>query len=162
MSDAEVFRLRRLRDVALRVRALVHALHFDDDELAAQSAVVCWRIASVATGRLRAHPYVRYQQQHGFLKSLLDRTVSSLKAQAARQQGRRLHVLASELNRLARELQDARALTSAPELSDTLGRAQAQLRRIAAEVVPGTEAIRSPLLSVERTPPGGDWPYIAI
>ena len=65
MIDAEVLRLRRLRNVALRARALAKNLDYDSAEgqtVFTKSAVACWTIARIASGRLRAHPYLSYQQ----------------------------------------------------------------------------------------------------
>ena len=65
MNDPEVARLRRLRSEALRVRELALALgstQSADDRLLARGACTGWRIARVVSGRLKAHPYLRYQR----------------------------------------------------------------------------------------------------
>jgi len=76
MIDAEVLRLRDLRNMALRARALANSLDsgsLADDSVLARSAVTCWTIARIATGRLRAHPYLSYQKEPGQLRGLADR-----------------------------------------------------------------------------------------
>src|SRR5271165_7057939 len=66
MNDPEVARLRRLRLAALRVRALAIAHGATrtaaKEPLFSRMACATWRIARVASGRLRAHPYARYQK----------------------------------------------------------------------------------------------------
>ena len=65
MIDDEVMRLRRLRNTALRAReiaAMLDSNAADRSSVLSQSAVSCWRIARVITGRLREHPYPSYQR----------------------------------------------------------------------------------------------------
>ncbi len=52
----------------------------------------------------------------------------------ARHRGRSLRTLAAQLRYVERELNDARALTWLPELSDALGRSQVRLRRLIKDV----------------------------
>jgi hypothetical protein len=137
MIDAEILRLRKLRNVALRSRALAKFLDSDsaqEQSVFARSAVICWTIARVASGRLRAHPYVSYQQGPSRLRELADGLIASLVAMAARRQNRRLSVYAQQLQSVAREVDDVRALTWSPELSDALGRMQIHMRRLAHEL----------------------------
>ena len=77
MIDSEVVRLRNLRNVALRARAFAQALAGPTAESAvfAKTAVICWTIARIATGRLRAHPYLSYQKGPSGLRSLVDRSI---------------------------------------------------------------------------------------
>lgn len=140
MIDAEVLRLRKLRNVALRARALAKILDSDSvDGLERQSvftksALICWTIARIASGRLRAHPYLSYQQGRSPLRNLADGFIASLTALAARRQNRCVSIYAQQLQTVAREVDDVRALTWSPELSDALGRMQHQLRRLANEL----------------------------
>ncbi len=164
MIDAEVLRLRRLRDAALRVRAVAMVLNHgaaDDDSLLARSSLSCWRIAGVATGRLRAHPYLSYQRGPGVLQGIYDRIAAAVLAGVAMRAGRPTQLLHSQLQRLTRELDDARALTWLPELSDTLGRLQKQLRDIVVQVAVnarreagshGDAAVRTDALTLPRRP----------
>ena len=78
MIDAEVSRLRKLRNVALRARALAKILDSDSQEQSvfARSAVICWTIARVASGRLRAHPYLSYQQGPSRMRDVADGLVA--------------------------------------------------------------------------------------
>jgi hypothetical protein len=137
MIDAEVLRLRNLRSVALRARALAKFLDSDcaqEQSIFARSAVMCWTIARVASGRLRAHPYLSYQRGPSSLGELADSTITSLIALSARRQNRRSSVYAQQLRNVAREVDDARALTWSPELSDALGRVQIRMQRLATEL----------------------------
>jgi hypothetical protein len=180
MIDAEVARLRELRNVALRVRALAKVLDGDpavDDSIFTKSAVLCWNIARVATGRLQGHPYLSYQKGPSPVRGWSDRIATSAIALLARYQGRSLDVLAAELQLLARELDDARALTWSQDLSDALGRAQMQMRRLAGElpvVAPserGTGTASRPEAqakiaasddALDAINVASDWPYLAI
>ncbi len=137
MIDAEVLRLRKLRNVALRARALAKNLDSDSAEgqtVFTKSAVACWTIARIASGRLRAHPYLSYQQDPSPLRILADGVTASLAALNARRQNRRVFVCAQQLQAVVREVDDVRALTWSPELSDALGRMQIQMRRLANEL----------------------------
>jgi hypothetical protein len=195
MIDAEVMRLRGLRRVALRARAMAHALdpgaEPHQESIVAMAAVVCWRIAGVVTGRLRAHPYLSFQRDHGYWRSVADRLAASTMGHAARR--RPLNTVAAQLELVARELDDARALTWLPDLSDTLGRAQVQLRKVmrelamqarceasvpfaAARVVarvatPAVAPVMAPVMNVfgdaprqsaNRSGTAPAWPYLAI
>jgi hypothetical protein len=169
MIDAEVMRLRKLRNTALRARALARALESDsiDDSVFAESAVLCWTISRIATGRLRAHPYLSYQQGPSQIRELIDRAVASMVAVTARRRNSCFSVYAPELQSVTREVADARALTWSADLSEALGRAQLQLRRLAKQLDGGAQ------LEVGAVPQrNGDtledmatqpkWPYLAI
>jgi hypothetical protein len=179
MIDAEVLRLRKLRNMALRVRALARIL--DSDSLQEQSAfakstVICWTIARIASGRLRAHPYLSYQQGPSQLRDVTDGVIASLSAFNARRQNRRFSVCAQQLQTVAREVDDVRALTWSPELSDALGRVQIQMRRLANELDLGalaeTGTAMMPRLKavacaensnpLEEIAADNSWPYLAI
>jgi hypothetical protein len=137
MIDIEVVRLRQLRNTALRARAIATALdagHSGNDSVLSRSALACWRIARVITGKLRAHPYQNYQRDPGYLRSLTDGAVAALMGGAARLLGGRFAMYTGRLRKVARELDDARALTWSPTLSDTLGRLQAELRVLTREL----------------------------
>ncbi|HEY2465666.1 MAG TPA: hypothetical protein VGI32_16525 [Steroidobacteraceae bacterium] len=178
MIDAEVLRLRKLRTVALRARALGKTLDSDCTQaqsVFARSAVICWTIARIASGRLRAHPYLSYQQGPSRLDDLADSALASVVAMSARRQNRRASVYAQQLQSVAREVDDVRALTWSPDLSDALGRMQIQMRRLSNElemsaldetgatllprVKPVTVAESSHALG-EMT--DNSWPYLAI
>ena len=181
MIDAEVLRLRKLRNVALRARALAKILDSDSvDGLEGQSvftksAVICWTIARIASGRLRAHPYVSYQQGRSPLRNLADGLVASLAALNARRQNRRVGICAQQLQTVAREVDDVRALTWSPELSDALGRMQMQMRRLANELDLGAlhegggAVMTLPKVlaaetsnALEEMAADTSWPYLAI
>src|SRR5258708_7185786 len=134
MNDAEILRLRNLRNIALRARSLAHSLDSDSAHpVLARSAVICWTISRIATGRLRAHPRLSYQKGPGPLRELADRLLASLVALNARRENRCLSVFALELQAVARGVDDVRALTRSPDLSDDLGRMRIQTRRLAYE-----------------------------
>jgi len=179
MIDAEVLRLRKLRNVALRIRALARILDSDsvqERSVFARSAVICWTIARIASGRLRAHPYLSYQQGPSQLRDLADGVVASLVALSARRQNRGLSVFAQQLQAVAREVDDTRALTWSPELSDALGRMQIQMRRLAHELDLGTLAESGTAMmprakavacdessdSLDEIAVDNSWPYLAI
>jgi hypothetical protein len=179
MIDAEVVRLRKLRNVALRTRAFAKALESDstDHGVFAESAVLSWTISRIATGRLRAHPFLSYQQGPSQIRGLADRAIAAMAALAARRQHRRFSVYAPQLQYLAREVADVRALTWSADLSDALGRAQLQLRRLAKELDAGVQheagAHTMPrITAVARAQENGGaleelgtethWPYLAI
>jgi hypothetical protein len=179
MIDAEVVRLRKLRSVALRARALAKALETDSIEhnVFARSAVLCWTISRIATGHLRAHPYQSYQRGPSPIRELADSAFASMTALTARRQSLRFSVYAPQLQCVAREVADARALTWSADLSDALGRAQLQLRRLATELDTGVQheagAPAMPrITSISRAPenagaledlgPETHWPYLAI
>ena len=179
MIDAEVLRLRRLRDIALRTRALGKFLDSEsaaDHSVFARSAVACWTVARIATGRLRAHPYLSYQQGPSRLQSVADRLFASLLGLSARRSNRSLTVYGQELQAVAREVDDVRALTWSPDLSDALGRMQIQIRRLTHELEGGahieagatalprvTAAARpEPATSLDDLAVDTSWPYLAI
>lgn len=178
MIDAEVLRLRNLRSVALRARAVAYSLDSDsatDHSVLARCAVICWTIARIATGRLRAHPYLNYQRGPSRLQDLTNRLSAALFALNARRQNRRLSAYAEQLQAVAREVDDVRAVTWSPDLSDALGRMQIQMGRLANELdlertgetsatmLPGVKAVAC----AEADNSLGDitennWPYLAI
>jgi hypothetical protein len=178
MIDAEVLRLRRLRDIALRTRALGKFLDSestDEHSVFAKSALLCWTVARIATGRLRAHPYLSYQQGPSRLSTMADRLFGSLLALSARRSNRAFSVYGEQLQAVAREVDDVRALTWSPDLSDALGRMQIQLRRLAHEFAPAAELelgrTVSPRAAAARAEPNNSlddlavensWPYLAI
>jgi hypothetical protein len=179
MIDAEVLRLRKLRGVALRARALAKFLDSDCTEgqsVFARSAVMCWTIARVASGHLRAHPYLSYQRGPGPLSELADRMSTSLIALSARRRNRGVSVYAQQLRIVAREVDDARALTWSPELSDALGRIQIRMHRLANELElsalaeSGTSVTQRAKVatraessnSLDEIAADTGWPYLAI
>src|SRR5216683_2480226 len=137
MIDTEVTRLRRLRNTALRARAVAATLDSDSarrDSVFSRGAVNCWRIARVITGLLRAHPYLSYQRGPSEVRGVYDRASAGLLGGIARYRGRSQQTFSDELRRVARELDDARALTWSSDLSDTLGRSQMQIRELIKEL----------------------------
>jgi hypothetical protein len=137
MIDAEVIRLRRLRNTVLRARAIARVLDSRSGRphsVFGRSALDCWRIARVITGKLRAHPYLAYQQGPGDLRTIYNHITAKLVGGRALRQGRAWRRFALELQRVSRELDDVRALTWSSELSDTLGRSQMYIRRLVEEV----------------------------
>jgi hypothetical protein len=172
MIDAEVNRLRRLRRVALLTRKLAQTLHKScpDEEGFARSAVAAWSVARLVNGRLASHPNLACQQGPGALQTIIDHCLATLTGLVAVKQGRPHTVFLEQLQILAREMNDTRALTWSAELGDALGRAQWQLspllqelgvvlRRKAgmhADVVCAEAPSSSPAAS------SADWPYLAI
>ena len=133
MIDAEVLRLRRLRDVALGVRSLARAIQLRSptgQELCKASAVLCWRIASTASGRLKAHPYRRFQRGPSSLRTFVQDLAATLASAMAHRRGMATGQLLAKLRRVARELDNVRTVTWSADLSDSLGRAQIHVRNL--------------------------------
>jgi hypothetical protein len=175
MIDAEVLRLRRLRETALRARAIATVLESSrHSRKRCASAAACWRIARVTTGWLRAHPYLRYQRGPSQWRSAYYGFSANVRSAMARYQGRSLQTLSLELQRVARELDDARALTWSAELSDTFGRSQRQIRQLIEELNAGArresrsdhDTATREVLAAARHKEGGsaasNWPYLTI
>ena len=178
MNDSEVIRLRRLRDTALRVRAIAAVLDSHParrTSMIARSGQSCWRIARVITGTLRAHPYLNYQRGASEVRAVYDRIRAGLLGGIARYRGRTLQTLCAELQRVAHELDDTRALTWSSDLSDTLGRSQTQMRRLIKELETAARAeagsriepdtrreARSVALRDDAGSVAGNWPYLAF
>jgi hypothetical protein len=177
MIDAEVIRLRRLRNTVLRARALAKVLDSRSgglNSVFARGARDCWRIARVITGKLRAHPYLAYQQGPGDLRTIYNHLSATVLGGLALRGGRRWRRFAGELQRVSRELDDVRALTWSSELSDTLGRSQMQVRRLVMEVDVAARKeggathqparLETPVVADGRNASSGpgQWPYLAI
>ena len=181
MIDAEVMRLRRLRNRVLWARAVAAAMGSDAPQhgsVYARGALTCWRIACVVTGRLRAHPHVSYQRGPGALRAAHDMASAWARAAVARHRGRTLQTYAQALQLAASELDDARALTWSGELSDAFGRLQRQLRRLIDEVDDEVESGarqqagaalpaahtegRSGMSRQDAGSLAGNWPYLAF
>jgi hypothetical protein len=165
--------------VALRARALAKILDSDSAQersIFARSAVICWTIARVATGRLKAHPYLSYQRGASPLRELADSLIASLVALNARRKNRCSYIYAQQLQAVAREVNDVRALTWSPDLSDALGRMQIHMRRLAHELnlgalgetgagmLPRAKAVASAETSsaLDGIAVDNSWPYLAI
>jgi hypothetical protein len=136
IMNNEVTRLRRLRKTALKLRALALALDAGKCEGSAyeRASLVSWRIARIATGRLRSHPYRSYQRDPGYFEGAADRFNSYLQAALANMRGQGMRVFLQQMTAAARELDDTRALTLCADLSDALGRAQQNVRALIDEV----------------------------
>ena len=175
MIDSEVIRLRKLRDAALRARAVAAVMDSQKaqrNSVFLRSAQSCWQVARAITGRLRAHPYLSFQRGPSEARAIYDHVYAAVSGGIARYRGRSFQFYCGELRRVARELDDARALTWSPDLSDDLGRSQARLQRlireleVAALVEVGGDAVgldtparaaRADGATVE-----GNWPYLNI
>jgi hypothetical protein len=132
----EVTRLRQLRKTALKVRALASSLDTGrcESNTFERAAVLHWRIARIATGKLRSHPYKNYQRDPGRLESACDRGAAFIVAKLANLRGQGLRAFLEQLSSAAREVADARALTLSSDLSDALGRAQKTVQVLIDEV----------------------------
>jgi hypothetical protein len=179
MIDQEVARLRQLRSSALRVRAIARAfastrwaLH---DPLLSRGACSSWRIARVVSGRLKRHPYARYQKDASIGCLIRNRVLASWLARSTRSRLRTLTVFESHLRRLARQLDDARALTWSTDLSDTFGRSQIEIKSLVATLAHETNGAADTERAPKRESPvngsrvgdlvpriEGDWPYLAF
>jgi hypothetical protein len=152
MIDVEVVRLRRLRASALQLRALARALDRNkwtpNDALLNQGRCAAWRIARLVSGRLRAHPNIQYQRDAGFWTLLKNSLVAAVTSVTATNRCRAMTRFDACLKAVMRELDDARALTLAPDLSDIFGRSQCELRALAKALQVETEvcgqSVRNP------------------
>ncbi len=178
MIDPEVARLRRLRALALRVRAIARMLgskpYVLNDSLLGRGAGASWRIVRAVTGRLKAHPYASYQQDPGFGRQVSDTLFASFLAFGAGNRPRAMAAYESHLWALARQLADVRALTWAPDLSDGLGRSQFEINSLLEAVARETGRTDgrlqwAPGLPLAANGAGdfanpldGGWPYMAF
>ena len=169
MIDGEVLRLRKLRNIALRSRALAKTFDsgsVEERSVFARSALLCWTIARIASGRLKAHPYANYQSGPTWLSTLADGLYAAVVAFSARRRNRSLSVYAEQLQVLAREVGDVRSLTWSQDLGDALGRMQAQISRLAHEFDLGVlsetaGATSEPHIAAPESH-HSSWPYLAI
>jgi hypothetical protein len=170
MIDAEVSRLRGLRIAALRARSLAAVLEVADtgDSVFTRCAVVCWGIVRLTSGRLRAHPYVSYQQGPSAVRQFMGDALAALTGFVAGKQGRKYSVFAEQLQLLARELDDVRSVTWSGDLSDALGRYQTELRGLLEEVACasrreiGAAAVTRTDAEQQAESTATNWPYLAI
>ncbi len=177
MIDTEVARLRRLRGEALRVREVARALDATQSAngLLARGACASWRIARVVSGRLRAHPYLRYQKDVGVGSILGNRLFASFLATITKDRVKALKRFESQVHALIRHLDDTRALSWSSNFSDTLGRSQYELQSLLEDLA---QITKSAVPAAERLPKRanptdslvgelartveGDWPYLAF
>ncbi len=170
MVDLEVVRLRRLRASALQLRALARALARNqetlDDGLLNQGRCAAWRMARLISGRLRAHPNIQYQRDAGFWTLLKNSLVAAVISVTARNRRRAMTRFDACLKALLRELDDARALTLAPDLSDIFGRSQSELRALAKalqfETQDGGQSSRTARPVRLASSVDGDSPFLTI
>lgn len=179
MGDMEVARLRRLRGSALRVRSIARALGSarwaSNDTLMSRGSCSSWRLAKIVTGHLRAHPYVRYQKDAGLGCRVCNRLLAGFLAVSSRNRTRALMEYESQLRRLLRQLDDARALTWTPHLSDGFGRSQLEIKSLLTALAHETNGVLEPTRAPKRGPSitgsraddfgapiQGDWPYLAF
>lgn len=181
MIDPEVARLRRLRDEALRVREIARTLAAlpwgTEETLLMRGAGASWRLARVVSGKLIAHPYLRYQKGAGLGSLIGNRVLAACLSVTCKHRAQGLKVLESQLQSLSRQLDDARALTWSTEFSDTLGRSQNEIKSLINELAVETAseralppravraegAARADRLVGELTQSfEGDWPYLAF
>jgi hypothetical protein len=177
MIDPEIPRLRRLRAAALRVRAMGRALssrpYALNDSLLSHSARVSGRIVRAVSGRLNAHPYLRYQQDAGVGRRVCNSVLAGLLTLGIRNRVRALTEYESQVRRLARQLADARALTLSQDLGASLGRSQLEIKALLEALAQETRSASDPVRLPDR--PGaasgletfansiqGDWPYLAF
>jgi hypothetical protein len=182
MIDREVARLRRLRGEALRVREIARALGASawakGDVSLARGACASWRVARLVSGKLQAHPYLRYQRGAGIGSLLFNRAVANYLALVRTNRLQGLKEFEARLQALTRQLDDARALTHSTDFSHSLGRSQAEIKSLIESLAEHTQsalpgrpagkgAARNRLgdsgsvgdlaPSLER-----DWPYLAF
>jgi hypothetical protein len=165
--------------LALRVRAIAHALGASPvasaDPLLIRGACASWRIVRVVSGRLKAHPYPRYQKDPALAVIVFNGVLARWLALKSRSRLQALGEYEANVRRLARQLEDARALTWSSDLSDTFGRSQTEIRSLLAAVAAETATESAPKRLAQRElsladggvgalAPAieGDWPYLAF
>lgn len=161
MIDSEVSRLRRLRNTALSVRAVAKGITSDNEREAASLArlsQIAWTIARTVSGRLIGHPHLSFQQPPGAMRLAYIELAGYLQSSWASHRARGQSAAIAALQRLTRELDDARSLTWSGDLSDAFGRSQHQLRRLLAELdrSPPRIAMQGSAVASEN------WPYLAF
>jgi hypothetical protein len=97
--------------------------------LLTRGGCAAWRVARAVTGRLRAQPSARWQKDAGILVVTVNALIAAIAALGTRRDSV-LKRFAGELKLLARELDDARALTWVADLSDSFGRSQVEVRSL--------------------------------
>jgi hypothetical protein len=144
--------------------------------LFARSGMLCWTIARIATGRLRAHPYLQYQKGPGSARRVADLLFACWSTLAARRRHRRFEAYALQFQTLARAVDDVRALTWSPDLSDALGRMQLRMHRLANELGAAARTECGATAASHQSAPlyvnnnaqldeisvENNWPYLAI
>jgi len=167
--DAEVMRLRQLRAVALKVRAIARELgrgaQVRQDPCCEAIACAAWRVVRAVNGRLRGHPYAPFQRDVGLSALIANGMIAAAVGFRSTPRRATLQRLDPYVKRLARELDDARALTWAADFSDSLGRSQAEIRRLQG-ALPGLrrggEKMAGPEPALAAPAPAMDWPYLAL
>jgi hypothetical protein len=120
------------------------------------------------SGRLRAHPYARFQKDAGVGAVLWNSLVAITVALGARSQPRALSSFDVQLRQLARQLDRARALTWATDLSDSFGRSQNEIRALIGDLETLDRGCIESKTTAAAQPSGSataleaDWPYLAL
>jgi hypothetical protein len=165
MIDAEVLRLRKLRNSALGARALAFALDPSGaDEYCTRSAVLSWRVVRLTSGRLSEHPFPDYQRSAGALTAWRLAASARVRSSFLARFGRGHSALLREMEDLTRALNDVRSLTLAPHLSDALGRAHGALQESLARGSPRPAV--QPFIAASshdgQAGGAGMWPYLGL
>jgi hypothetical protein len=121
------------------------------------------------SGHLRAHPYQRFQKDAGLGVILKNSVIAAGAALGATNRARALSMFDAEVRQMARELDDARALTWSSDLSDTFGRSQTEIRSLIEALEKETETggqrasmRRRSLVPAGPTSASADSPYLAL
>jgi hypothetical protein len=178
MIDPEVARLRRLRSEALLVRELARTFESSpwaaNESLLGRSACASWRIARLVSGRLKGHPYAKYQKDAGIATQAGNRLQSHWLAMITKGRLKGLKVLEARVASLARHLDDAISLAWSSDFSEAMSRSQFEIRSLAVALSRETHSgatvervalrpSRSEGMSGEITAAlEGDWPYLAF
>jgi len=174
MLDPEVARLRRLRSAALLAREIARMLDSArgaTEPLLERAACASWRIARLVSGRLRNHPYERYQSDPGVLSLARNRVWAWYLSATSRDRRAALRALEARLDALAKQLDDTVALAWSSDFSDAMRRAQAEIHAILEALAQETRSgvARGPLVPHAGADLGelapaleGDWPYLAF
>jgi hypothetical protein len=177
MIDPEVARLRRLRSEALLVREIARTFESSqraaNESLLDRSACASWRIARVVSGRLKGHPYSKYQKDADVAVRVRNRLQAYYLALTNKNRVRALRVLETHVNALGRRLDDAIALAWSSDFSEALSRSQLEIKTLGAAFAQETGSDQIPehaVIRPSRPEPmvgdlgalDGDWPYLAF
>ncbi len=134
MIDVEVEELRRLRRLALRVRAIARtssdSVSADLQPVLQRSACAAWRVARVVTGRLRSHPLRRFRRDAGVIEHFQVSVITLLGRVFGGNRQQLLGRCALQMRSLMRRLSDLRSLTRDADLGAAFGRLQRECREL--------------------------------
>lgn len=178
MNDAELLRLRRLRECAQRSRVIARAMaanrHAWNHPLLMSGVSTCWRIVRAVSGKLKAHPDLRCQADIGVAERWHHGVLAAFQLFKGGARSQVLREYLALMRQLSRQLDDARALTLSADLSDTFGRAQVEINTLIFGLAREAGAVhavclrgpacpvRADAVNAPAAPFDGEWPYLSL